>query len=143
MDKEELDKVKAQAEEVIRGVAELQDEIKKYKSGAESFELATGALALVAEREKEVTKRIEKYLEAISKSNVKKILADLDEVSEKVIEVKDEYGEIEKKVLAQQREEKKLEKEIRELRGELAEFKDLMKKSEEKKAKVFGLFKKR
>ena len=143
MDKEELDRIKAQSDEVIRGVVELQEEIKKYKSGAESFELATGALALVAEREKEVTKRIEKYLETISKSNVKKILEDLNEIEKKIVDVKDEYSEIEKKVLAQQKEEKKLEKEIRELRAEIAEFRDLMRKTEEKKAKVFGLFKKR
>ena len=90
MDKEELDKIKAQADEVIRGVTELQEEIKKYRSGAESFELATGALALVAEREKEVTKRIEKYLEVISKSNVKKILGDLEEVSQKIVDMKDD-----------------------------------------------------
>ena len=52
MEKEELDRIKAQSDEVIRGVEELQEQIKKYKRGAESFELAVGILGEIGEQEK-------------------------------------------------------------------------------------------
>ncbi len=143
MDKEELDRIKAQSDEVIRGVVELQDQIKKYKSGAESFELAVGVLGGVAEREKEVVRSVEKYLEVISRTNIKKMIQEIREIEAKIEGLRDEYAEIEKKVLAQQKEERKLEREIKEFRFEIRELKELLEKTEDKKGRVFGLFRKR
>ena len=143
MEKEELDKIKEQSDEVIRGVVALQEEIKKYKSGAESFEIATGVLAQVAEREKEVTLEIKKLMAQISKSNMSKMIENLGEIEEKMENVRGDFEEIEKRLMAQQREEKKIEREMKELRAEMTEMKDLLIKNKEKKGGIRGLFGKR
>ena len=111
MDKEELDRIKAQSNEVIQGIVDLQEQMQRYKSGAESFELAVGVLGEIAEREKGVVFEMQKYIRDISKINIKK--------------------------------EKQLEKEIQNLREEIAELKEILKKNGEKKGKMLGLFRKR
>lgn len=143
MEKEELDRIKAQSDEVIRGVEELQEQIKKYKRGAESFELAVGILGEIGEQEKKVMNELGKYLGTISKASTKGMVGTLREIEEKLEDIRDDFGEIEKKVLVQQREERKLEKEIRELRGELADFRDSLAKNDEKRGKILRLFRKK
>lgn len=143
MEKEELDRIKAQSDEVIRGVEELQEQIKKYKRGAESFELAVGILGEIGEQEKKVMNELGKYLGTISKASTKGMVGTLREIEEKLEDIRDDFGEIEKKVLVQQREERKLEKEIRELRGELVDFRDSLAKNDEKRGKILRLFRKK
>ena len=84
-----------------------------------------------------------KYLGTISKASTKGMVGTLREIEEKLEDIRDDFGEIEKKVLVQQREERKLEKEIRELRGELADFRDSLAKNDEKRGKIFRLFRKK
>ena len=44
MDREELEKIRRLSENVTEGIQELQEEIKNYKSGAESFAEAVAAI---------------------------------------------------------------------------------------------------
>lgn len=136
MDKEELDKIKEQSNEVIRGVTALQEEIKKYKSGAESFELAVGVLAQVSEKEKEVAMDMKKLIAEMRKSSFKKTVDELEEIENSIEEAS-------KKMVSEQKTEKRLEKEIKELRMEMSEIKILLENSKGKKGGIFGLFGKR
>ena len=142
MDKEELDKVRAQSDEVIRGVMALKEQMERYKNGADYFEAATGVLLKNAEGEKEVVEEVQKYIEALSRTNLKKSTEMMGEILGKLENIRGEFEKIEKKNLAQQREEKKLEKEIKGLRGEIGDLKEILLKNEEKKG-ILGIFKRR
>ena len=142
MDKEELDKVRAQSDEVIKGVMALKEQMERYKNGADYFEAATGVLLKNAEGEKEVVEEVQKYIEALSRTNLKKSTEMMGEILEKLEDIKDEFCEIEKKTSVQQKEEKKLEKEIRGLRVEMEELRELLTENKEKKG-ILGIFKRR
>ena len=140
MEKEELDRIRAQSDEVIRGVFELQEQIKKYKSGAESFEIAVGMLNQIAERERGVTEKIEKYISGISKSEVKKVFEELQKIEEKTAKISVQYERIQKELDSKVREEKRIESEMKLLREELMATRKKVGQKEEKRGirKLFG-----
>ena len=92
MDKEELDRIKAQSNEVIQGIVDLQEQMQRYKSGAESFELAVGVLGEIAEREKNVVTEMKDYIDEIAKINIKKekrLEKEIQSLSKEIVELKE------------------------------------------------------
>lgn len=145
MEKGELDKIREESEEISRGIFELQEEIKRYKSGAEAFADAAEKLGGVTSRAEEMVQKIDGYVEAVNKAEWEKILDEMRTIFEEEKKIREEYVKLKKKISTEQRGVRKLEMEIKELKWELIEFREELKKEKNTKEKrgILKLFKKR
>lgn len=80
MDKKGVEKFKKEAEEVVAGIKRLQAEIERYKTGAESFETATGILAEVARQQEEITEKLKEYIVGLYDIDTEKLMDTLKEM---------------------------------------------------------------
>ena len=74
MDKKELENFRKQSDEVMTGIEKLQKEIKKYKTGAESFEVAAELLQNVVDEQSEVTKKLKEYIFGLYDIDTEKVV---------------------------------------------------------------------
>ena len=70
MDREELEKIRLLSKNALEGISQLKEEIENYKSGAESFREATGALEKLVRGQEKALKEIQRYVEAVAKINI-------------------------------------------------------------------------
>ena len=85
MDREELEKIRRLSEHVTEGIQELQEEIKNYKSGAESFAEAVAAIKKLSEEQGKVAELLTKYIHELSEIDSGKEIGEFSRKSKEVI----------------------------------------------------------
>lgn len=74
MDKKGLEQFKKDSDEILKGIEKLQGEIQRYKSGAESFQVAAELLQEVAKQHEEVSGNLKEYISGLYDIDTEKLI---------------------------------------------------------------------
>ncbi|MBR3204069.1 hypothetical protein IKF81_00065 [Candidatus Saccharibacteria bacterium] len=138
MDREDLEKIKQLSANATKEITRLQEEISRYKSGADSFEEGVKILKNLAAMEQRNAEELEKVIRHIPELNTKKIRAEEERTRERINKIAEELEEFDRKA------EKILEeneKQNREMRKEMRKIKEeILAEVKAKSRKGFRLF---
>ena len=81
MDKGSIEDFRIRSSEILRGIEKLQGQIKNYKSGAESFQMAADMLQEIAKKEDEVLTQIEDYVAGLYKLDTEEVVEEMTELA--------------------------------------------------------------
>ena len=81
MDKGSIEEFKIRSQDVLRGIDKLQLQIKNYKNGAESFQMAADMLGEIAKKESEILSEIEDYVAGLYKLDTEGVVEEMTELA--------------------------------------------------------------
>ena len=81
MDKGSIEEFKIRSQEILRGMEKLQGQIRNYKNGAESFQMAADMLGEIAKKEDEVLDDIRDYVAGLYKLDTEEVVEEMTELA--------------------------------------------------------------
>ena len=81
MDKGSIEEFKIRSQERLRGMEKLEGQIRNYKNGAESFQMAADMLGEIAKKEDEVLDDIQDYVAGLYKLDTEEVVEEMTELA--------------------------------------------------------------